>query len=128
MARMTCGLAALVPLIAAAQDRAELDRSRIVGNRELPKVLHIVPWKKPLPGDLAGRPPASVIDELLAPVDREVHRRQVEYHARFVPAAAAATPPSATAAPAAPVPAAVTVSPTARPAAPPPSGSPSTRP
>lgn len=93
MARMTCGLAALVPLIAAAQDRAELDRSRIVGNRELPKVLHIVPWKKPLPDELAGRPPASVIDELLAPVDREVHRRQVEYHARVSPAAAA-TPPA----------------------------------
>ena len=30
---------------AAAQDRAELDRTQIIGNRELPKVLYIVPWK-----------------------------------------------------------------------------------
>jgi hypothetical protein len=64
---------------AAAQDRADLDRSQIIGNRELPKVLYIVPWKKPLPGDLAGRPLQSVIDEALAPVDRDVFRRQVHY-------------------------------------------------
>jgi hypothetical protein len=63
----------------AAQDRADLDRSQIIGNRELPKVLYIVPWKKPMPGDLAGRPLHSVIDEALAPVDRDVVRRQVHY-------------------------------------------------
>jgi hypothetical protein len=63
----------------AAQDRADLDRSQIIGNRELPKVLYIVPWKKPMPGDLAGRPLHSVIDEALAPVDRDVFRRQVHY-------------------------------------------------
>jgi hypothetical protein len=63
----------------AAQDRADLDRSQIIGNRELPKVLYIVPWKKPSPGDLAGRPLQSVIDEALAPVDRDVFRRQVHY-------------------------------------------------
>lgn len=87
MARMTCGLAALVPLLAAAQDRAELDRSRIVGNRELPKVLHIVPWRKPLPDDFSGRPPRSVLDDILAPVDPDVHRREVDYHARVGAAA-----------------------------------------
>jgi hypothetical protein len=64
---------------AMAQDRAELDRSQIIGNRELPKVLYIVPWKKPRPGELAGRPLHSVIDEALAPVDRDVFRRQVQY-------------------------------------------------
>ena len=41
---------------ATAQDRAEIDRAQIIGNRELPKVLYIVPWKKPLPGDLSSRP------------------------------------------------------------------------
>ena len=66
------------------QDRAEIDPTKIIGNRELPKVLYIVPWKKPLPGDLAGRPPASVVDEALAPVDREVFRRQVRYDAQAV--------------------------------------------
>ena len=64
---------------AQAQDRAELDPTAIVGNRELPKVLYIVPWKKPLPGDLAGRPVTSVLDEAMAPIDRDVFRRQVRY-------------------------------------------------
>jgi hypothetical protein len=66
-----------------AQDRADIDRTQIIGNRELPKVLYIVPWKKPLPGELAGRPLQSVLDEALAPVDRDVFRRQVNYHGQI---------------------------------------------
>ncbi len=62
-----------------AQDRADIDRTQIIGNRELPKVLYIVPWKKPVAGDLAARPLVSVLDEALAPVDRDVFRRQVKY-------------------------------------------------
>ena len=41
---------ALVACGALAQDRAEIDRAQIIGNRELPKVLYIVPWKKPAAG------------------------------------------------------------------------------
>ena len=63
----------------AAQDRADMDRTQIIGNKELPKVLYIVPWKKPLPGDLVGRPPVSVLDEAMAPLDRDVFRRLVTY-------------------------------------------------
>ena len=89
-------LAALAALPALAQDRADIDRTQIIGNRELPKVLYIVPWKKPLPGDLAGRPGASILDEALAPVDRDVFRRQVQYDAQLqnktTPAAAPARP------------------------------------
>lgn len=64
-----------------AADQADLEGTRIIGSRELPKVLVIVPWKPPLPGDLAGRPVASLLDEALAPVDRDVFRREVDYHA-----------------------------------------------
>ena len=60
-------------------DRLELDATQITGNRELPKVLYIVPWKKPLQGDMSGRPLGGVLDEALAPVDRDVFRRQVRY-------------------------------------------------
>lgn len=67
--------------IVMAADRADLEGTRIIGSRELPKVLVIVPWKAPLPGDLAGRPVASLLDEALAPVDRDVFRREVDYHA-----------------------------------------------
>ena len=83
--------AAIAP--AFAQDRAEIDRTQIIGNRELPKVLYIVPWKKPLPGELAGRPLAGVLDEVLAPIDRDVFRRQVQYHALVHPRPSPATKP-----------------------------------
>ena len=81
---------AAASLQASAQDRADIDRTQILGNRELPKVLYIVPWKKPLPGDLAGRPLVSVLDEALAPVDRDVFRRQVNYHGQVAAKAAPA--------------------------------------
>jgi len=84
---------------AQAQDRADIDRTQIIGNRELPKVLYIVPWKKPLPGDLAGRPGASILDEALAPVDRDVFRRQLQYDAQLQ---SKSTPTPAAAAPARP--------------------------
>jgi hypothetical protein len=84
----------LVPITAAAlfvtlapavqaQDRADLERTQITGNRELPKVLYIVPWKKPVPLTMGGRPVVSVLDEALAPVDREVFRRQISYDAQL---------------------------------------------
>jgi hypothetical protein len=89
-------LGANTPLL--AQDRADIDRTRITGNRELPKVLYIVPWKKPLPGDLSGRPLVSVLDEALAPLDRDVVRREARYDAltRATATATAAQPPAAT--------------------------------
>ena len=77
--------AALCAAPAWAQDRADIDRTQITGSRELPKVLYIVPWKKPLPGELSGRPLNSVLDEALAPVDRDVFRRQVSYDLQAVP-------------------------------------------
>lgn len=80
---------AAAPAEPARADQAEIDRTQILGNRELPKVLYIVPWKKPVPGDLAGRPPTSVIDEALAPIDRDVFRRQVQYDAQVQAAPAA---------------------------------------
>ena len=88
---------AVEPAPIAKPDQADLDRSQIIGNRELPKVTYIVPWKKPGAGDLSGRPLVSVLDEALMPLDREVFRRQVRYDAQAV----AQTPaPAAPAAPA----------------------------
>ena len=64
---------------ASGQDRADIDRTQVIGNRELPKVLYIVPWKKPPPGELSGKPVNSVLDDLLSPVDRDVFRRHMNY-------------------------------------------------
>ena len=85
------GLFALLSGTAQAQDRADIDRTQIIGNRELPKVLYIVPWKKPLAGDLSNRPLESVLDEVMAPVDRDVFRRQMRYDNVIQSRAAAAS-------------------------------------
>jgi len=65
---------------ATASDRVDLDTETVTGNQELPKVMYIVPWKKSEIGDLAGRPMNSLLDEVLAPVDRDVFRREVTYY------------------------------------------------
>jgi hypothetical protein len=62
-----------------ALDRLELETTQITGNRELPKVMVIVPWKHADIGDLAGRPTNSLVDEALKPVDRDVFRRELAY-------------------------------------------------
>ncbi len=74
-------ITACIAAPAFAQDRADIDRTQIIGNRELPKVLYIVPWKKPIPGELSSRPLVSVVDEALAPIDRDVFRRHMQYDA-----------------------------------------------
>lgn len=80
---IVAGMAAgLCSVAALAQDHAEIDKSQIIGNRELPKVLYIVPWKKPAAGDLTGRPMKSVLDEVMAPLDKDVFQRQVRYDGR----------------------------------------------
>ena len=61
-------------------DSLELGRTEITGNQELPKVLYIVPWQKSDPGDLMGKPVNSLLDEVLAPIDREEFLRQVGYY------------------------------------------------
>jgi hypothetical protein len=88
---------------AHAQDRADIEGTKIIGNRELPKVLYIVPWKKPLQGELSGRPPASVLDEALAPIDRDVFRRQVSYDTQLRDHQTRSATPATTPAPAAAV-------------------------
>jgi hypothetical protein len=61
-------------------DELDLSRTEITGNQELPTVLYIVPWKKSDPGDLAGRPVNTLLDEVLAPLDRTEFVRQVDYY------------------------------------------------
>jgi hypothetical protein len=77
-------------------DRVELDNTQITGNRELPRVMYVVPWKKPDLGDFGGRPAKSLLDELLQPLDRDVFKRQVRYYDALQPDAAAAVAPAVT--------------------------------
>ena len=65
---------------AAKIDRLELGTATVTGDREQPKVMYIVPWKRSDIGDLAGKPMNSLVDEILAPVDRDVFKREVVYY------------------------------------------------
>ncbi len=61
-------------------DRMELGLTEITGYLELPKVMYIVPWQKADPADLLGRPVNTLLDEVLAPLDREEFVREVDYY------------------------------------------------
>ena len=80
MKRIAIVATLLLGLGAGAEDRVTLEGSAIIGNRELPKVLYIAPWKQPRPGELHG---PSGMDELmedaLAPVDRSEFRRELRF-------------------------------------------------
>ena len=64
----------------AVIDTIELSATEITGNQELPTVLVIVPWQKAEPGDLVGKPVNTLLDEVLAPIDREEFVRRVDYY------------------------------------------------
>lgn len=64
----------------ATIDAIELGSTQVTGNQELPQVLYIVPWKASDLGDLVGRPVNTLLDEVLAPADREVFVRQIKYY------------------------------------------------
>ncbi len=66
-------------------DRLELDPTDITGNRELPKVLYIVPWKRSDLGDLLGKPVNSLLDDVLQPLDRDVFQRENRYYDALKP-------------------------------------------
>lgn len=74
-------------------ERLQLETTAIRGSDELPQVLHILPWQSAEAAALQGRPLQSLVDEVLAPLDREVHRRELDYfeQLRAGPAALAGT-------------------------------------
>lgn len=68
------------PKSAPKTDRLDLGTATVTGDREQPKVMYIVPWKRSDIGDLTARPMNSLVDEILAPVDRDVFKREVVYY------------------------------------------------
>jgi len=62
-----------------AADRLELDETSIVGSKELPKVLYIVPWKDMSVRGMANASLDSPGHKGLAALDREVFQRELQY-------------------------------------------------
>jgi hypothetical protein len=78
----SCLFAALMIAVtagASAQEELQLDGMAVVGNRELPKALFIVPWKDPEAAMAPDRPVNTLINDVLQPVDPDVFRRKLEY-------------------------------------------------
>jgi hypothetical protein len=81
-----------------AIDRLDLDTTQITGNKELPKVMYVVPWKHSDLGDLTGKPANSLVDEILQPVDRDVFNREERYYHTVAPQKGPPNPPAGPAA------------------------------
>jgi hypothetical protein len=60
-----------------------LGASDITGNKELPKVMVIVPWKSPADAGGVVEPTDSVMNEVLGPVDRGVFQRRIRYYGQL---------------------------------------------
>jgi hypothetical protein len=65
---------------ARAADRLDLSTATVTGSQEQPKVMYVVPWKRSDIGDNSGKPINSLLDEALAPVDRDEFKREVAYY------------------------------------------------
>jgi hypothetical protein len=63
----------------SGSDAKELSGISIVGNKEAPKSLFIVPWKSSELGVETGLA-SSLLNEKLQPVDKEVFNRELDYY------------------------------------------------
>lgn len=71
---------AVTPALAAKkkEDVVEMSGISIIGNRELPKTLFIVPWKNSEVG--VETELTNTLNEGMQPLDREVFERELEYY------------------------------------------------
>jgi hypothetical protein len=63
-----------------AQERLQLEGTEIIGNKELPRVLYIVPWKSVEKFEIEKPPISSIMDQPLTPIERASFRRTIRYH------------------------------------------------
>jgi hypothetical protein len=69
---------------AKADDKLELETVTIKGNRELPKVLYIVPWKRLKNDDFDQKLVLhSLFQDAFDPIDPEAFERHIENYKRF---------------------------------------------
>lgn len=80
------GLAAAVRArtpAAKGQGFLALRTTDITGNKELPKVMVIVPWHTPADAGGVVKPTDSLMREVLGPVDRGVFQRRIRYYGQL---------------------------------------------
>jgi hypothetical protein len=68
-----------------AEDRLDMEGTAIIGNKELPLMLYIVPWKPAQRIDIPTPPIVSILDRPLQKIERNEFRRQVKFHQAVFP-------------------------------------------
>ena len=63
-----------------AQERLQMEGTEITGNKELPRVLYIVPWKSVQRFDIKSPPITSIMDQKLTRIERASFKRKIHYH------------------------------------------------
>ena len=61
-----------------ARDRIEMQGTSITGNRELPSVLYILPWKSAHQVELGELPFTSLLNAMPQPIEPGEYRRKVQ--------------------------------------------------
>jgi hypothetical protein len=77
---LACLFALLGSTALSAQDIIQLEGTSITGNKELPMVLYIVPWKSVERFDMKSPQITSIMDQKLGPIDRASFKRTINYH------------------------------------------------
>ena len=98
-ARPASGSASRTASTAAAKGDGvlALGATDITGNKELPKVMVIVPWKDATGAGGVIKPTDSLMNEVLEPVDRGVFQRRIRYYGQLDRARGSGTAPAAVA-------------------------------
>lgn len=75
------GISALMlPSLASAEKVRKVEGISIIGNRELPKSLIIVPWKGANMSDEPNLPEKSLVDKRFQLVSRSQLLREIQFH------------------------------------------------
>ena len=65
---------------AQAQERLELEGTAIIGNKELPNILYIVPWKSVQRFEIETPAVISIMEQKPKALDRASFKRKIYYH------------------------------------------------
>ena len=76
----------------SAQQSLQLEGTAITGNKELPRVLYIVPWKSVERFEIKSPEITSIMDQKLQPIERAAFKRTIDYHQAIYSKATPVTP------------------------------------
>lgn len=65
---------------ALAEEKINMEGISIIGNKELPNVLYIVPWKTPGLPEISEPALSTLINQSLMPIDRQAVLRKEQYY------------------------------------------------